>query len=535
MISSFAHEFSANGRITALNRQLSPGASQQRYEYGYDSVDQLTSATLTEVGNNQLIESYQYRYDLAGNRLSSQKGSALSSGQHDIANQLTEQSPGGTTRVQGSVNRATSSITLDGEEAAVLPDGRFFVDADLAPGNNELPLVVEEADGTITNKTLQVQITDGERLLHEYDLNGNLIKTDRWDTATNSSLPHRRYSWDAVNRLLSITRYEGADELRTEFGYNIANQRVERKEYTNTTQTEHVRYIWNEHRVRQRRDASGANVQITYCGNGELDVSSGGLKRFYTRDHLGSVRNVMDASGNEIASYDYSPFGVREAISGTYEAEIGYTGHHYHIGSGLVLTLYRAYDPVTGRWLSPDPLGEAGGVNLYQYVLNSPLLLWDPDGLTPAPVVGAIIGGLIGGVAGGLTSDCDSGSDGFLKDVAKGALGGIAGGAVFGATFNPSAAGAVAGAASGIIAGGLSGAASGAVGVGFDALDPCAEANPWDIPKSALYGAVGGFALGGIGGLANGSLGPVRGFLVDGLLNYNYNVLVATGEAISDI
>ena len=281
------------------------------------------------------------------------------------------------------MNRATSSITLDGEEAAVLPDGRFFADADLSPGNNELPLVVEETDGTITNKTLQVQITDGERLLHEYDLNGNLIKTDRWDTATNSSLPHRQYSWDAVNRLLSITRYEGANELRTEFGYNIANQRVERKEYTNTAQTEHVRYIWDGFRVRQRRDASGAVVQITYCGNGELDVSAGGLKRFYTRDHLSSVRNVMDTSGNEIASYDYSPFGMRETISGTYETEIGYTGHHYHIGSGLVLTLYRAYDPVTGRWLSADPLGEAGGVNLYAYVYNNPINLIDPDGRIP--------------------------------------------------------------------------------------------------------------------------------------------------------
>ena len=47
IISSFEHEFSATGRITALNRQLRSGASQQRYEYGYDAADQLTSAVLT--------------------------------------------------------------------------------------------------------------------------------------------------------------------------------------------------------------------------------------------------------------------------------------------------------------------------------------------------------------------------------------------------------------------------------------------------------------------------------------------------------
>ena len=132
-------------------------------------------------------------------------------------------------------------------------------------------------------------------------------------------------------------------------------------------------------------DASRSNVQITYTGNGELDVSAGNLKRYYTRDHLGSVRNVMDASGNEIASYDYSPFGIRETLSGSYEAEMGYTRHHYHAESGLVLALYRAYDPITGRWLSLDSLGEAGGINLYRYSLNSPINLWDPNGLSPRP------------------------------------------------------------------------------------------------------------------------------------------------------
>ena len=136
IISSFEHEFSATGRITALNRQLRPGASQQRYEYAYDAVDQLTSAVLTTGNNNELVDSYQYRYDLAGNRLSSQKDDSLTSGQHDVANQLNEQTPGGTTRIQGRVNRATNSITLDGETVAALPDGRFFAEVNLQTGTH---------------------------------------------------------------------------------------------------------------------------------------------------------------------------------------------------------------------------------------------------------------------------------------------------------------------------------------------------------------------------------------------------------------
>jgi RHS repeat-associated protein len=53
----------------------------------------------------------------------------------------------------------------------------------------------------------------------------------------------------------------------------------------------------------------------------------------------------------------------------------------YHAPSGLYLTHYRAYDPVTARWLSRDPIGEAGGVNLYGYVGGNPLSYTDPLGL----------------------------------------------------------------------------------------------------------------------------------------------------------
>jgi RHS repeat-associated protein len=65
-------------------------------------------------------------------------------------------------------------------------------------------------------------------------------------------------------------------------------------------------------------------------------------------------------------------------ISGDMDADVGFSGNYYHKASGLLLTLYRAYDANLGRWLSRDPIGEDGGMNLYGYVLNNPINLSDP-------------------------------------------------------------------------------------------------------------------------------------------------------------
>jgi len=58
-----------------------------------------------------------------------------------------------------------------------------------------------------------------------------------------------------------------------------------------------------------------------------------------------------------------------------------FAGMFLHAASGLYLTLHRAYDPYSGRWLSRDPIEEAGGINLYGYVQENPVNLIDSFGL----------------------------------------------------------------------------------------------------------------------------------------------------------
>ncbi len=68
-------------------------------------------------------------------------------------------------------------------------------------------------------------------------------------------------------------------------------------------------------------------------------------------------------------------------VSGDLNADFGFTGDYYDSATGLSLTMYRTYDPNLGRWLSRDPSGEAGGLNLYGYVFNNPISYIDPLGL----------------------------------------------------------------------------------------------------------------------------------------------------------
>jgi RHS repeat-associated protein len=105
---------------------------------------------------------------------------------------------------------------------------------------------------------------------------------------------------------------------------------------------------------------------------------------YYTRDHLGSVREMTTSTGAIAAQYDYDPFGRATLVSGSNLSDMQYAGMYVHQPSGLNLTQYRAYDPNTARWISRDPLAHAEtlmGPNLYAYVLNDPINEVDPLGL----------------------------------------------------------------------------------------------------------------------------------------------------------
>ena len=67
-------------------------------------------------------------------------------------------------------------------------------------------------------------------------------------------------------------------------------------------------------------------------------------------------------------------------INGT-DSDQRYPGQYFDAESGLHYIYFRDYDPKTGRYIEPDPIGLAGGMNLYSYVGGNPLSRVDPYGL----------------------------------------------------------------------------------------------------------------------------------------------------------
>jgi len=103
---------------------------------------------------------------------------------------------------------------------------------------------------------------------------------------------------------------------------------------------------------------------------------------YFTQDGLGSVRTLSDNSGTIKNKYDYSAFGEKyapntvEAVENRYT----YTGRDRNPVSSTMYYRWRVYSAGVGRFVSRDPIGYEGGINVYSYVGSSPMLYRDPFG-----------------------------------------------------------------------------------------------------------------------------------------------------------
>jgi RHS repeat-associated protein len=140
--------------------------------------------------------------------------------------------------------------------------------------------------------------------------------------------------------------------------------------------------------VRQRYVTGG--VDNVLAGRFSQNLSAVAQNLALIADRQGTTLAAMKPDGTQESSTAYfsrNPFGLQEGASGSGGAtntETGFTGASTpNATGGFVYLRNRWYDPQTGRFLTQDPIGLAGGVNLYSYAGSNPIAYADPFGLCP--------------------------------------------------------------------------------------------------------------------------------------------------------
>ena len=205
---------------------------------------------------------------------------------------------------------------------------------------------------------------------------------------------------------------------------------------------------------RDGRILQDQHFRYLYDEKGELfgfiDIYNDGSKYAYRRDAQGNIIAILDNSGKVMVKYRYNAWGSfsSECVDNSDTANrlsfcnaFLYRGYYYCMELGLYYLKSRFYDPYIGRFISADSLGyldphTVGGLNLFAYCNNNPVMNVDPSGhlvittavLTAAIWAGALVGGLIGGAYGAMTAAS------LGQNVPAGIALGIFGGFLMGAT-----------------------------------------------------------------------------------------------------
>jgi RHS repeat-associated protein len=204
--------------------------------------------------------------------------------------------------------------------------------------------------------------------------NGSSVTTDPDGNLLSiaSGVTPATYTYDARNRLTA------AGGLT--YGYNSENRRVSVTDSTGTTQ-----FAINPNaaldQVLIKTASNGTQTYYVY-GLGLLYEDSGGAARFYHFDRRGDTVVLTDITGSVSSTIAYGAYGEILDQTGQTNTPFLFNGLWgvQTDSNGLYFHRARYYHPALRRWLNADPIGLAGGLNLYAYVGNNPIANIDPRG-----------------------------------------------------------------------------------------------------------------------------------------------------------
>ncbi|MBJ2203822.1 RHS repeat-associated core domain-containing protein [Pseudomonas carnis] len=354
---TFTHDKGGHLATVELNGEVltshlfKSGREHQRQQgqllshYHYDDQNRLHAHAVTQQQN--YLYQRQYDYDKSGNLtrlLDTRKGEHLY--RYDPLNRLT---------------RADHSQDVQ-ERFAHNPAGNLLMQDRPGP------------DIVAANR-LMIQ---GDRH-YDYDAFGNLIRERRG----KSQQLVTEYRYDCQHRLISITKPNGET---ASYRYDPFGRRISKTVDGKTTE-----FFWQgdkliaEHHAERHRsylyEPDSFRPLALLEGFGAKETKP----YHYQLDHLGTPQELTNPEGEIVWSAHYRAYGqIARLDVGNIDNPLRFQGQYFDAESGLHYNRHRYYNPDIGRYLTPDPVRLAGGINGYRYVPN-PTGWVDQLGLSTCP------------------------------------------------------------------------------------------------------------------------------------------------------
>jgi len=383
--------------------------------YGYDSMGQVTSGKkYWSDGTPVAGQQFDYAFDDIGNRQTTTRDGRQATYSPNNLNQYTSRTVPGFVNVLGTAtNTATVSLWSQDNLALYPPTtrkGDYFRGEMLFNNNTGALWLTITNVAVLSNDTGADIVTNiaGNLLLAKnpeaftYDADGNLTSDGLWTNVWNGE--NRRITIESRSTLPSAAKVKEAWTLLPDGRW------IERIVSTNNGMSYYPsqtnRYVW-DHQVllavldhtngvvvsfMRGIDMSGS-IQGAGGVGGALAVKAGtsaqcgamaNTTHFTCYDGNGNVMVLINAAtGAESAHYEYGPFAESLRVTGPMAKlnPIRFSTQYADDVCDDIKYLYRDYTAWVGRWLSRDPIEEAGGESLYGFVHNSAINRIDPKGL----------------------------------------------------------------------------------------------------------------------------------------------------------
>jgi RHS repeat-associated protein len=270
-----------------------------------------------------------------------------------------------------------------------------------------------EANGQLHSRDTG-RLVDSEEFRYDAAANRLNFNTSQFDQVKDNRIKQWRdqeYTYDAWGNL--IEKRSGLNKLQT-FTYDCENRLVRAETMVNSQvhsvgtyrydslgrrvgktseiqgRIDHKQFLWQGLRMLREETPAQSSLCIyepgSYAPLARVDQTEGEPEKklyYFHTDQIGTPLELTDVKGQIVWQATYKAWGEVETLAvNEVEQNMRFQGQYFDDETGLHYNTFRYYDPEVGRFITQDPIGLYGGLNVYHYAAN-PTAWIDPLGWMP--------------------------------------------------------------------------------------------------------------------------------------------------------